>query len=212
VIEQAKGVLRERFGWSVQDAFELLRYAARSARVSIHSIAADVLALEETPPAVTIALARSARWRAAHQREHAEAQRARAEQLTLRVGAQQERLALDQSDAARRLHARGAEWSGEMRRATNEVLFREVNERIHHLIEKTGGQLDENEFVCECGWLDCAATIRMPIEDYERVRKAPQRFVVALGHDRKGPYRVVGVGASYFVVEKEEADEVAASE
>lgn len=31
-IEQAKGILRERFGWSIEDAFAVLRLAARSAR------------------------------------------------------------------------------------------------------------------------------------------------------------------------------------
>src|SRR3954470_896086 len=73
VIEQAKGVLHERLGWDVDDAFEILRYAARSSRTKIHALAAEVVASEETPPAVVVALAHGARWRAAHMREHAEA-------------------------------------------------------------------------------------------------------------------------------------------
>jgi hypothetical protein len=109
VIEQAKGVLRERFGWSVDEAFQILRYAARSAQVGIHKLAADVVAEDETPPAVTIALARSARWRAAHQREHAEAQRARAEQLAYQVRAQQVRIAWDEARGARHRHSRSGE-------------------------------------------------------------------------------------------------------
>src|SRR4051794_25369991 len=78
LIEQAKGVLRERFGWDVDDAFEILRYAARSSRTKIHALAAQVVASDETPQAVVVALARGARWRAAHMRERAEAQRRRA--------------------------------------------------------------------------------------------------------------------------------------
>jgi hypothetical protein len=107
-IEQAKGVLRERFGWSMHEAFEILRYAARSARVSIHTLAVDVVSAEETPPAITIALARSARWRAAFQREHADARRTRAEQLALRIRAQQERFAWEQR-RGERVRARGGD-------------------------------------------------------------------------------------------------------
>jgi hypothetical protein len=57
-IEQAKGVLAERFGWSIDAAFEVLRYAARSARVNIHQLAHQVAAGEPTPQAITAAQAR----------------------------------------------------------------------------------------------------------------------------------------------------------
>jgi hypothetical protein len=102
VIEQAKGVLRERFGWPVQEAFEILRYAARSSRTNIHALATDVVNDVETPSAITIALARSSRWRAAHMREHAEAQRERARALETRVVAQQQSLAWHAEGARRR--------------------------------------------------------------------------------------------------------------
>ena len=49
VIEQAKGVLLERFGLSVDDAFSLLRDAARSNRMNIHELAAKVVSEPETP-------------------------------------------------------------------------------------------------------------------------------------------------------------------
>src|SRR5207244_12570224 len=39
VIEQAKGVLAERYGIDVQTAFEVLRGSARSNRMSIHALA-----------------------------------------------------------------------------------------------------------------------------------------------------------------------------
>src|SRR3954464_11016829 len=93
VIEQAKGVLRERFGWDVDDAFEILRYAARSSRTKIHALAAQVVASDETPQSVVVALAHGARWRAAHMRERAEAQRQRASELEARVRSQRERMA-----------------------------------------------------------------------------------------------------------------------
>ena len=50
VIEQAKGVLRERYGLTLEASFELLRHAARSNRMSIHALAAKVVAEPRTPP------------------------------------------------------------------------------------------------------------------------------------------------------------------
>ena len=43
VIEQAKGMLRERIGLSIDAAFELLRAAARSDRRKLHSVAQEVV-------------------------------------------------------------------------------------------------------------------------------------------------------------------------
>jgi ABC-type antimicrobial peptide transport system ATPase subunit len=87
VIEQAKGILRERFGWTVDEAFEVLRYGARSSRKSIHALAEQVVESNDTPLAITVAIARSSRWRAAHYREVAEAQRERAAELAKRLQA-----------------------------------------------------------------------------------------------------------------------------
>lgn len=44
VIEQAKGVLSERRRISVEEAFELLRSAARSNRMKVHDLARAVVA------------------------------------------------------------------------------------------------------------------------------------------------------------------------
>jgi hypothetical protein len=54
VIEQAKGILAERYGIGVEDAFRLLRRAARSNRVRIHDVAARVVASPTTPPEFAI--------------------------------------------------------------------------------------------------------------------------------------------------------------
>jgi AmiR/NasT family two-component response regulator len=53
VIEQAKGVLAERFGLEVDQAFALLRRASRNHRMSIHALAGRVVAARETPPEIT---------------------------------------------------------------------------------------------------------------------------------------------------------------
>lgn len=52
VIEQAKGVLAERFRLSLDEAFALLRQAARSQRIRIHALAAAVVSSETSPPQI----------------------------------------------------------------------------------------------------------------------------------------------------------------
>jgi hypothetical protein len=50
VIEQAKGVLAERYRIEVEDAFRILRRTARSNRMRIHELAAHVVSSPDTPP------------------------------------------------------------------------------------------------------------------------------------------------------------------
>ena len=49
VIEQAKGILAERFGLAIPDAFHLLRMSARSNRIRLHDLAARVVESRQTP-------------------------------------------------------------------------------------------------------------------------------------------------------------------
>jgi AmiR/NasT family two-component response regulator len=55
VIEQAKGVLIERFDLQPQQAFDLLQRASRSQRRKIHDVAAEIVSSRNTPPAVQAA-------------------------------------------------------------------------------------------------------------------------------------------------------------
>ena len=52
VIEQAKGVLAERFGLDVHDAFDVLRTTARSNRMRLRDLAARVVESRQTPPEI----------------------------------------------------------------------------------------------------------------------------------------------------------------
>src|SRR2546423_5373888 len=58
VIEQAKGVLAERFGVDVHEAFQLLRMPARSNRMRLHDLAARVVESRQTPPEIEQTLVR----------------------------------------------------------------------------------------------------------------------------------------------------------
>jgi AmiR/NasT family two-component response regulator len=61
VIEQAKGVLAERLSAQPDEAFEVLRRAARSAQVRLHDLANEVVVSPTTPPSVAKELARRRR-------------------------------------------------------------------------------------------------------------------------------------------------------
>jgi AmiR/NasT family two-component response regulator len=56
-IEQAKGMLAERYGIGVDEAFQLLRRAARSNRIRLHDLANEVVSSRETPDAIALASA-----------------------------------------------------------------------------------------------------------------------------------------------------------
>jgi AmiR/NasT family two-component response regulator len=58
VIEQAKGVLAERFTLAPDQAFAVLRRAARNECRSIHELAAEIIRDAATPGAVVQALRR----------------------------------------------------------------------------------------------------------------------------------------------------------
>jgi hypothetical protein len=61
VIEQAKGVLAERFGLDVHAAFDVLRTAARSNRMRLRDLAERVVESPQTPPEIEQTLARGSR-------------------------------------------------------------------------------------------------------------------------------------------------------
>ena len=56
VIEQAKGILAARLDCSVDQAFEILRRSARSHRIRVHDLAAEVVADRSVAPRLTSVL------------------------------------------------------------------------------------------------------------------------------------------------------------
>jgi hypothetical protein len=89
------------------------------------------------------------------------------------------------------------------RKASNEAIFREVNERMEAL-QRAFADV-ENEplhIVCECDRLTCAERLTVPIDTYERTRADSACFFVAVGHDDPSVEDVIGTGSDYVVVRK----------
>ena len=87
------------------------------------------------------------------------------------------------------------------RLARNQVLFREVNERLRELLDERSGTAD---FLCECSNEECIETVSLEIAEYERVRSRPNLFVVSRGHEIPAIEKVVHSNGSYVLVEKTE--------
>jgi hypothetical protein len=88
----------------------------------------------------------------------------------------------------------------EIRIGTTEAIFRSVNERI---AESAGRfDADDAEFICECDDRACTHRVSAAIDDYERVRAEPTRFLLAPGHENDRVERVVDRRPGFTIVEK----------
>ena len=96
-------------------------------------------------------------------------------------------------------------------RARNELLFREVNERVEEISEELNATSDSMiSFVCECSRADCRERIAMPQTRYEALRANPKHFAVLAGHEDSRIEGVVERDQDFLVVEKKgEAAELA---
>jgi hypothetical protein len=97
----------------------------------------------------------------------------------------------------------------EERVSRNEVLFREVNERIEEI--QTGeGVARRFDFLCECGDKNCVEAVNLTLAEYEDIRSEPTHFVVLPGHEVSQFERTVQTGDRFSVVRKlDEAGEFA---
>ena len=91
-----------------------------------------------------------------------------------------------------------------LRGAKNEVLFRQVNERIEALNEGFGIVLPIGEWVCECANTECTRLIELTVAEYEAVRGSGTCFAVFPDDEHVWPdvERVVERNDRYWVVEK----------
>jgi hypothetical protein len=86
--------------------------------------------------------------------------------------------------------------------ARNEVLFREVNERVQEI---AGGPESGTVLaVCECGRADCTKEITLSSEEYAELRSDPVAFAVLPDHVEPSVEYVVAEKDGYVVVRKME--------
>ena len=93
--------------------------------------------------------------------------------------------------------------SSAARIAENESIFRDANERI----QERARELEfapPVPFLCECGEPRCRELVRLPLDEYERVRRDGSCFLVLPGHDEasKTAGRIVERHDTSVVVEK----------
>jgi hypothetical protein len=83
-------------------------------------------------------------------------------------------------------------------------LFRDVNERIRGLNEEFEPLVETGEWFCECADPTCFERLEMTQEEYDAIRRHPDRFPVIPGHEVIGAERVTQIvsrHSNYLVVE-----------
>ena len=93
----------------------------------------------------------------------------------------------------------------EERLAKNEVVFRDVNERIEKMsVAHLQALRDRRDlgFLCECSNVDCTLRLSLTLAEYEQARGDATQFVVAPGHDLPEIEVVVFACDEYEVVRK----------
>jgi hypothetical protein len=88
------------------------------------------------------------------------------------------------------------------RLARNEVLFREVNERVREIAAVHGEDDHLYEFYCECSNGDCTFQLPVTLADYEAVRSHGSRFLIAPSHALPEIETVIERHEGWWVVEK----------
>jgi len=86
------------------------------------------------------------------------------------------------------------------RKARNQALFRQVNERIAEQAAGWEVQTEAQSFVCECSHTSCTEQIELPVLAYARVREDPTTFLILPGHEDLEHEEVLTDEGSYLIV------------
>jgi hypothetical protein len=95
----------------------------------------------------------------------------------------------------------------EERIAENEVVLREVNERIAEKtsdLESRGlaSEVETSEYLCSCGRPDCEEYLRLTLDEFADAHVREDQFVVARGHENPEIEDLVETHGGYSVVRK----------
>jgi hypothetical protein len=94
--------------------------------------------------------------------------------------------------------------SREERIKANNDRFRAANETIQSRAEDLGADMDRLPFLCECPIEGCTEILLMTPAQYKDVRRSPQHYMTAVGHEEaEQPVgEVIERHDGYVVVEK----------
>jgi hypothetical protein len=85
------------------------------------------------------------------------------------------------------------------RRTHNQILFREVNNRILDLSDRFGAE-DTTDFLCECSDPGCAAMVSLTVEEYRSIPAESIHFVTTPGHFEPTVDEVIGRHDRFWIV------------
>ena len=95
----------------------------------------------------------------------------------------------------------------ERRKAANEAVFRNVNERIKALQHSFAvAEREPLQMICECDKLDCMERVSVGVDAYELVRSHSDEFIVSPGHEDARIEEVISVTSGYTIVRKKQGD------
>jgi hypothetical protein len=97
----------------------------------------------------------------------------------------------------------GGQEERERRAARNQLLFRAVNEQILHLTERFQAELLDLDLVCECADPSCIGTVRLELEEFSRIDREQNSFLVIRGHEDVQVEDVVDTRDGYVIVRKQ---------
>ena len=90
--------------------------------------------------------------------------------------------------------------------ADNESRFRDINERLEADLRRLPVDGEPVEFVCECGFIECSASVRLTLDEYERVRADATTFATVPGHEAPDVEDVVFRHERFQIVRKRAGD------
>jgi hypothetical protein len=89
--------------------------------------------------------------------------------------------------------------------AANESRFRNANERFRAIVGSYRFEAEDRApFICECADPGCFESVMLSLQDYDRIRANPSRFLLVSGHEDSEATceRVVEAENGYAIVEK----------
>lgn len=90
------------------------------------------------------------------------------------------------------------------RKAANQALFRDVNERIAELAAGLDPAGSEQAFICECSHVGCTASVQIPASAYAQVREDATTFLLIPGHEDPSRADILVRFPNYLIVRNKE--------